>query len=435
MNNIDDILNFIGDFDVSFQDRDIHLIGCLTRRDLNVVLECRANKETSELFHSNNQLQIYGSIAETDVTLLGCQVSGGRYVGIDTSCGMLTITPSEIVIGRSTKEEVKVRAISSPMKELNKMLIGKVFETNWAMTKENPSILQFTFPDNISATDEDGKLSIQRAFTLSNGKDKVEIQITPHVHFDFSSPVEMHKAVAKLASVRNLFSFFADYYLPLDGFRFADTETPKENGSDYCDCDLILNFVEDIKTPTNPFLVCSNAFEGSFQAIWNKWELFDNNNGHISTLFFEMICNHSTRTNRFLNLCQCLEIYSNHCRNTEAKIVRDKYTADGDKKGKVTLKHRFEDLFLYLNQYFLLQEDRCIELATTISNARNFFTHYNEKRYSEPSFDCIEYSCEFLHFVLLLIVYKTLGISDKYILDCKKQRTYKNMDFFISKII
>lgn len=32
------------------------------------------------------------------------------------------------------------------------------------------------------------------------------------------------------------------------------------------------------------------------------------------------------------------------------------------------------------------------------------------------------------------VSYKTVGVPDKYILDCKNQRAYKNMDFFISKI-
>ena len=432
MKNIDEILNFIGDFHVSLQGRDIHLIGCLTKRSENVVLECRATKENTELFHSNAQYQVYGDVASTYVTLLESSVTSARYIGIDDDCGMLTITPSEIILGRSTKEEVKVNTISAYMKDLNKMLMSKCFKTNLHLAKENPSVLQFAFPEEITTIDEDGKLIIGRTFGLSNSRDKIEIQITPYVKFKFSASVEIHKAVAKIASVRNLFAFFADYYLPMGGFEFADDETPKECGDDYCDCNLILNYVEDIKTPDNPFLVCSNALEGSFQKIWNSWQTFNKNNRHITALFFEMISNHSRRTNRFLNLCQCLEVYSNHCRNSEAEQVRDKYSTD--KRHKPTLKHRLEDLFLYVNQYLLLSEDKCAELSKTISNARNFYTHYNETKYVEPSFDCIAYSCEFLHFVLLLIVYKTVGITDEYILDCKNQRAYKNIDFFISKI-
>lgn len=431
MKNIDEILNFIGDFDVPFQGRDVHLCGCLTRRNKNIVLECRANEDNADLLNGYDSLQIIGSVAGSDVTLLGCQVSLAHYIGVGNECGMLTVTPSEIVIGRSIKEEVKVNTISSSMKDLKKMFIGTAFKINFHLTKENPSVLHFTFPEEITAVDNDGKLSIGRSFGVSNGRDGVEIKTTPYINFVFNTPIELHKAMAKIASVRNLCTFFADYYLPLDDFSFGDDETPKEHGEDYCDCELILNYCEDIKTPDYPFLVCSNAFESSFQSIWDNWRSFNNDNSHISALFFEMISNHSRRTNCFLNLCQCLEVYSNHCRNSDAEIVRDKYSTG--KKGKVTLKHRLEDLFLYMNQYLMLQEDECIELAATISKARNFFTHYN-KKLTEPSFDCIAYSSEFLHFVLLLIVYKTLGVPDKYILECKNRIPYNNMAFFISKI-
>lgn len=432
MKKIDEILNFIGDFNVSFQGRDVHLIGCLTKRNGNVVLECRATKENAELFHSNDQYQVYGDVAGTYVTLLESSVTSARYIGMDDDCGMLTITPSEIILGRSTKEIVKVRTISSDIMDLNKMLMSEVFKKNYHLTKENPSIVQFAFPKKMTAYDKDGQLTVGRTFRVSNSRDKFEIQIIPYVMFEFHTSVEIHEAMAKLASVRNLFAFFADYYLPMDGFKFADDETPKEYGDDYRDCDLILNYVEDIETPDNPFLVCSNTFESAFQKIWDNWQSFNTDNRHVSTLFFEMISHHSKRTNRFLNLCQCLEVYSNHCRNADAGQVRDAYATNG--KRNITLKHRLEDLFLYLNPFLMLREDKCAELATTISNARNFFTHYNEKKYSEPSFDCIAYSCEFLHFVLLLIVYKTVGIPDKYILDCKNQREYKNMNFFVSKI-
>lgn len=432
MKNIDEIINFIGDFTLSFQEKDIYLIGCLVRRGKNIVLECRGHKDNLELFHCKEQLQIYGSVAGIDVTLLDSHVSSVKYINISNEYGMLTIIPSEIVIGRSTKNAIKVNTISSAMKDLNKMLIGEVFEENFHMTKDNPSVMNYTFPEELFAVDAEGKLSVGRTFGVSNGRDGVDISIVPYVSFTFNTSVEIHEAIAKIASFRNLCAFFADYYLPLGDFSFADDETPKGYSEDYCDCTLILNHAENIKAPDNPFLVSSVAFESSFQEIWDNWQSFNKNNKHITALFFEMISNHSRRTNRFLNLCQCLEVYSNHFRNSEAEIVRDKYSTG--KKGTVTLRHRLEDLFLHMNQYLMLQEATCVNLAETISKARNYFTHYNEKRYSEPSFDCIANSCEFLHFVLLVIVYKTVGVPDKHILECKRQRAYTNMDVFISKI-
>lgn len=470
LKNIDDILNFIGDFEVSFQGRDIHLIGCLTKRNDNIVLECRANEDHAELFHSSNELQIYGSIACVDVTLLRSHVDSARYIGIGNDCGMLTITPTEIVIGRKVKTEVKVSVISSHMKDLNKMLTGRAFETNYDLTKDNPSMFWFAFPEAITVVDNNGKLSVGRKFDMSNGRDGVEIQVIPYVNFIFSTPVEIHEAMSKIASVRNLFSFFADYYLPLNDFTFGDYATLKEYGDDYCDCKLILNYNENIKTSDKPFLLCSNAFEGSFQQIWDKWQIFYKESEPISALFFEMICNRSTRNNRFLNLCQCLEVFSTHYRNEESRLVREKYPpvperpsaalrewltltspliiqtfgiSDNEaesfltllqkqhpfviERKPVTLKHRLEDLFLYLNQYLLLPEEKCIELADTISKTRNYFTHYGKGR-KEPSFECITSASRFLHLVLLLTIYDWLGVPKDSIVERIKHTHYRNID-------
>lgn len=143
-----------------------------------------------------------------------------------------------------------------------------------------------------------------------------------------------------------------------------------------------------------------------------------------------MITNHSLKTNRFLNLCQCLETYSCCYRNDEAKKV---WKNDPNKTKYVTLKHRIEDLLVELSPYLDVKRDRCSILAETISNARNYYTHYDKKR-STPTFECISASSELLHFVLLLLVYSVLGIPQNVINDCKKRTPYKNMSYYISEI-
>lgn len=432
MRDINNLLGCIGDFYIPFQGNDIHVIGTLTRYDENISLECRTDQGGTVLFESKGYHQIYGNIAGTDVTLLGSHISRMRLCGTNISQTILTITPSAIVLGRSSKE--KIKAISSNMKDFNQMFADSALTSNILFTRENPSLVQFAFPENITATDNDGELTIKRSFDLSQRHDGIEIQITPHINFTFNTPVEIKEALSKIYSVRDLFAFFANHYLPINSLSFSDDKSSNES-DDCLDCEIILNSVEDIKTPDSPFLINAHAFEGSFQNIWNNWLLFNKENKHISTLFFEVISNHSTRTNRFLNLCQCLEVYSNHHRNNQAKLIRDKHTPPNTKKSKITLSHRLEDLFLYTNEYLMLEENKCIELATTIGNSRNFFTHYNEKRYNEPSFDCIACSCRFLHFVLLLIIYKALGIPDDYILACKERIPFKNMELFISNIV
>lgn len=432
MKSIDEILNIIGNFGLSLHEQNIELIGSLSKRNTNIVLECQTNGDfMRELVGNNDKHQICGRIAGTEVTLLDSYVTAGNFVGLDYEERMLTITPSEIVLGRCTRDEVRVNVISSCMVDLNKMFVNRVLRTHFDLSEENPSVLYHTFPKKISAKDKDGEIYIDRRFEIHDGRDTIEFRIKPCIEFRFNVPTEIHEAMTKIASVRNLLAFFADYYLPLGELSFADEKTEAEPAIGYCDCELILNYVEDIKTPEYPFLICTNAFESSFQDIWDKWQVFTTENKHIAALFYEMISDHSRRTNRFLNLCQCLETYSKHFRALEAEAIRNKYLST--KKAKVTLKHRLEDLFLHVNHYLLLEEDKCIELAETISKARNFFTHYG-KGDIEPSFDCIAYSNMFLHFTLLLVVYNMLGIDDRFILDCKSRIMYKRMNEYIEKI-
>lgn len=432
MKNIDELLNYLGTFEITLHEQNIKLIGCLSKRNTNIVLECQSDGDSMrKMIADNDQHQICGSIVGTDVTLLECYITAGNFVGLDHEIGMLTITPSEIVLGRYTSEEVRVNSISSCMVDLNKMFVGKALRTHMGISEGTPSLLDYTFPKNISAKDKDGEICIYRGFEVHDGRDAIEFRIKPVIEFRFNVPTEIHKAMAKISSVRNLLAFFADYYLPLGELSFGDDITEADHGIGYCDCALVLNYVEDIKTPDYPFLICTNAFESSFQDIWDKWQVFTTENKYIAALFYEMISDHSRRTNRFLNLCQCLETYSKHFRAPEAEAIRNKYTSA--RKAKVTLKHRLEDLFLHVNRYLLLEEDKCIELADTISKARNFFTHYG-KGDKEPSFDCIAYANVFLHFTLLLVIYNMLGIDDHFILDCKSRIMYKRMNEYIEKI-
>lgn len=431
MTHIAELLNILGDFSLFVEGAETHLVGFLTEREGNIVLECRVNNNPAKLLFDKTTYQIWGRVASSRVTMTNCSVTRGTLYGSDYCEGTVSFTPHEIIVGCCTKDEIMTTVISTSITELNRMYLDRLLNPRFNFSKDNPSVLDINFPDAIHATDPDGTLNISRTFSINYPHNQVNFQIIPYIEFRFSQPVELHKAIAKITSVRNLFTFFADYYLPFGEFKFATTQTDVSYGESFCDCELHLNFVEDIKTQDRPFLICTDAFAPSFQSIWDNWQAFNNDAKHIVALFSEIIGDHSRRTNRFLNLCQCLEVYSVRYRNSYAKQIYKKYNPDKDKDP--TLKHRLEDLFLSVNKYLNIKEDKCAELAQIISNARNFFTHYSRR--TEPSFECIAYSCELLHYVLLLIVYNALGIPDKNILDCGTQGTYKNMNVFISKII
>ena len=107
MKSIDELLNYLGTFEITLHEQNVKLIGCLSKRNTNIVLECQSDGDSMrKMIADNDQHQICGSIAGTDVTLLECYITAGNFVGLDHEIGMLTITPSEIFLGRYTSEEV-----------------------------------------------------------------------------------------------------------------------------------------------------------------------------------------------------------------------------------------------------------------------------------------------------------------------------------------
>ena len=62
LKEIEGILNFVGDFVVSFNGKDIQFVGSLVRKDQEVVLECRATESVREFIVSRDNYQICGNL-------------------------------------------------------------------------------------------------------------------------------------------------------------------------------------------------------------------------------------------------------------------------------------------------------------------------------------------------------------------------------------
>lgn len=74
-------------------------------------------------------------------------------------------------------------------------------------------------------------------------------------------------------------------------------------------------------------------------------------------------------------------------------------------------------------------------MARAISDDRNFFTHFNEQRYTEPSFEEISAANRVLRYVLLSIGYKVVGIRNDYIKECKNRLNYSTFERDVSVIL
>ncbi|MCB7512932.1 hypothetical protein LI073_02680 [bacterium 210917-SL.2.15] len=403
--------------------------GVLTRKEQRIIFTGRTTDDTDS-FHEKLDLTLYGEIDTTPITLLNSMIksSSSRMYSKEH---VVKIEASEIIIGRSHKckeKDILVQKISTTIVALNYMFNGNFpVELVYNFSKENPALANFTYPPKLQALDVDGKLELYQTISMGRGINNAKITFIPCVDYTFTAPTSIRKAISKIASARNLFSFFSDYYLPLENLTFSDNQSKM---IDFCDCSVYLNSFDNINTPDRPFLISTNDFFDDFDTVWKKWCDFYSSM-YIPTLFYEVICNRSSRINGFLNFAQAIEIFSSHYRNEEATKL-----SIVDKWKSPRLKHRFKDIITFLNVFYNLAPDEIDNLAQTLSDARNFFTHYEKKtNYEIPSVQELFAASRVLHFMLLALVYRTISIKDSSIEKAAKMFSYGSLSRDIQVVL
>jgi len=418
---VEDIVNRIGEFHICINEEVIQLTGTLRLDGNDLILECQiSTNQTKEIKQS--LCNVYGTVAGIQITLLNGYIS--KYVRRNnkTVYHSIIIKPSEIIIGRTYPQEIKITKITSSINALNYMFSKPPLKLMHSFSEENISLLNYSFLPPITAQDTEGEISIYQTFSYERSRDKITFVMIPVIELSFFKPVLIEDAITKIASIRNLMSFFADYYLPLENIRFSDIDSEIIDDNVFCDCTLLLNQREEITSLAKPFLIKTEVFENIFHTIWHNWSKFYKETNYIVILFYEIISNRSTYINRFLNLVQALEIYAEYYRGEETKEIAN---ADGYRKsGILPLKYHIESILFFLNSYFNFKNSDINALSNRISNMRHFYTHFNRKKYDEPSFQQLSSANRVLRFMLLAIVYKTIGITDEHIKNCLKTSDY-----------
>ncbi len=426
MNDLKEIINKIGDFNSSISELVCSFLGVLRYEDQQVILEGRIDLELLNGFEECKSKQIWGYINKTPVTLLNCSFKQICWRVFDEPIdqkaeAIITLCPSEIIIGKALGREILVKEIYTTMPALNLMFHNHVFEPLFDFSREKPSVLEYTYPRELSATDKYGTLRVYRTFNSNYSRDAITYNTIPRIEYRFTKATKITDAIGRIASVRNFFSFFANHYIPLDALEFRDADSMNEEVLSQA-YSLFFNDREKIVGPDEPFLISSNALQNDFKKIWNNWVSFYDEAKHVVNLFYEVICDHSTYINRFLNMAQAVEVYSCRYREQEAKAIQKQ-----NKSKKLFLKHRIEDIERYISDCFAIKEEWFTPIAQAISDMRNFFTHYDKNRI-EPSYDEIFSGSYFLRFTLLVLVYKKLGIANETIADYKTRIVFGRLN-------
>lgn len=419
MDSIKDLINKISDFRCEVDNKEIVFPGILQEENGNIVLNAKLPREQYLKIAKNAEFPVSGNIFDKKITLMRCHIKSASS-STEHDCMYIFAIPSEIIVGGYFYREPMVKRITVFYSDLNYMFSGRSrFEFNAVFQKENPNVPNHTFPEPIIAKDEHGEIMLYQTFENQCSVNSCIHSIISVTQYSFTTPLLLMTAVKKASAARILFSFFGNRYISYGEITFEATD-------DENNYSLWLNYKEDVPPVNEPFLITASEFETSFQSIWVKWlELYESANP-IPTLFYEIICNRSTRVNGFLNLSQAIEVYSNAFRNEQAKEIAREDPKNS--KHDVKLMHRYQDILSEYTGALDLPKSNIAEYAQGFSNMRNYYTHYNTEKYIEPTYEELFSAIHILRFVLLAIVYTSVGIPRDFILKCKKRVVFSRLD-------
>ena len=420
MDFVNELLDKISTFRCNFDGVEEEFTGILQEENRNIILNAKFSPEQYREIKKTTDIDVFGEVSGTNVTLMRCHISFSSWNCRDNYFSTCAV-PSEIIVGGHFPLTPMIKRIIVSTSALNNMFGEKSpLEFNINFSKGNPVVLNYTFPEPIIADDKYGKIQIYQTIEPQLTVEFYKYDIISCVDYSFTDSLPLMDAVARVSVARSLFSFFGNGYIPFGviSFQVDDDENAYR---------LWLNYTEDIPAVKDPFLIRTTAFENQFQNVWNAWlDLYEGANP-IHRLFYELICCHSTGINGFLNLSQAIEVYSNAFRYEEARKL-----AESDSQWKRTkeipLKYIYQDILSEYNGVLELTESDIADYARGFSNMRNYYTHYNSKKYVEPTYDELFSASHILRLVLLTIVYIAVGIPDDCILECKRRHVFRGFD-------
>lgn len=420
MPSIEDLLNKISDFKCMVDGREIVFSGILQKENGDIILNARFPLAEYRKIGNDSDIVVLGEVAGGKATLLGCYIKSASWVMEKNDISIYAI-PSEIIVGACFFSTPMAKRISVSTSDLNYMFSGaSPLKPNVCISTDNSSVLNFTFPKPITASDKYGKLHIYQTFGTQWAADFYKYNFISIIDYSFTDPLPVMKAVAQVSAVRNLFSFFGNGYISLGDITFEIDGDENVYG-------LWLNHRENIPAVHEPFLVGTSAFENQFQNVWDAWLILYESANPIPRLFYEIICNRSTNVNGILNLSQAIEVYSNVFRYDKAKKLTES-KGKIKNKNEIPLKFIYQDILSEYSGILGLNEKKIPDYAKGLSNMRNYFTHYNSQKYVEPTYDELIAATHILRFIVLTIVYTAVGIPLECVLECKKRVIFSSLD-------
>lgn len=404
MSKIEDYFNTIGDFESVLGDDVVYLKGVLYYADNRIVLASTLPAKILRAIVELSSICISGKILEKEFALINCIAKTAK-TDYQQDCVYVTFEPTDIVMGAKDAQTLKVTSAEMEIPELQ-WFFSDWF---WGGLTDDSQLIERIKHNELSATDSNHEVLITRQVSKNSTRSGLNICAIPVAKVSFIENVSINMMRRYMAKIRTLFLFLSDGYVPLDSITFEALIDDENAETVVKDVIYISNYYEDYDVVNSPFIVTSRMLANDFQTVWSNWCRLYETVPFLSVLFFEVVRNRSTWINAFLNFAQGIDLFENKYRATQIKAIQKQKDKKSNNK-YVSIQYILEDALLQVKDYLNLTENTISILSDRLNKFRNFFTHFNEKDYEEPSYEEVFSANRLLRFTYLALIYQKIGL-------------------------
>jgi len=378
------------------------------------------------LKHDNNKFSnfcIYGNIKGVLFSLISCFTSATKtnmnpfapmtdfemescYYGAE-------ILPSEIVFGDFyANNNTEIVSAIVDFNKIDEFIRIPTYETH-------ETGLKYTITRNITLQLDSFSINFFAMLLNQTSRNSQTYTSNIHTEFLFQNKSAINIVRTQIAKFRMLLSLLKLNYINISSVEISNDFTDKITIANKAFYHMNHSVDEILEDWDNPFFCLEyDTIADIFNDIVKKWYVMFEEAEPVFELFYQILIKKSFDINKFLNLTQAVEVYSNKYRINEVKsLIAEFPNSDGSKK--VRLFHKIYDLFFMVKDCFGLDDKQIEKISHLISNTRNYFTHYgsNSKKKALVNFrDRLPIS-DLMTYLLTILIYLELGIPANIIKD------------------
>ena len=327
----------------------------------------------------------------------------------DNICS-IEIIPAEIIYGSFHVDDTSfITSAIVDFEELENFIYMKSYDVE-------VDGLNINLPENIEHQFDNFTIRFFAMLKHNHKRYSTEYTSNVYIEFLYKKKTSINEMRSNISIFNMLLSILKLNYIHIEIIELytcntEDYEAVSENGSVLFHMNYSVDKVEEVY-PTPFFRLKYEAISSIFNDIVNKWFLMYEKAAPIIELFYQILIKKSFDINKFLNLAQALEVFSNKYRSDKANALLDKFPNEKKEQTGTRLFHKVYDLFTHVNLCFGLTEFQIEDISHWIADTRNYYTHYGttskKKALTNPE-DRYPIN-DLMMYLLTMVIYVELGI-------------------------